>query len=169
MTPIQRSLTAFALASINQPHMVMLGEQGVDISPYQKLLQKQKSFLSGELKSEANLLRFFEQFSEWRQQQQLDSNLNERIADLCCAALYSSIEMLHDSECDDIALLNGFVAQLYDEMDELGGDSQPLRQYFADLQEELSNHIKLVTQRPVKKELFIWLSEQDTSLFGLSS
>ena len=169
MNAIQCSLTALSLATINQPHIALLKEQGVDVAPYQKLLQKQRSYLSGELKSEANLLRFFEQFSEWRQAQPLDANLNDRIADLCCASLYGSVEMMHDSECDDIELLYGYVDQLFAEIDELGGESETLAQYFEDIKSELSEHLNNVSQRPVKKEFFKWLDEQDISLFGLSS
>lgn len=169
MNPVQCSLIGLAIASINHPHMELLAQQGLDIEDYQKLLQKQRSYLSGELKSEANLLRFFAAFSDWRQQQDFNDTLNDQIADLCCAALYSSIEMLHDPECDDTELLFGYLSQIHDVMSEMGAETDSLRTYTQEFRTELHAQIDNLSQRPVNKAFFSWLRSFDASLFGLSN
>jgi len=168
MKPVQCSLIGLAIATINSPHMALLEQQGHDISDYQKLMRKQRSFLTGELKSEANLMRFFVAFSEWQQQQAFEDTLNDQIAELCCSALYASVEMLQDPECDDTELLFSYIGQIHDTMDEMGSDTQPLREYTKALRAELMTQLESVSQRPAGHAIFKWLDTLDTSLFGLA-
>ncbi len=168
MNPVQRSLTSLSIAAINLPHIAMWAEQGQDVSPFLKLLQKQKAFLTGELKSEANLLRFFEDFSTWRQNIDYDDSLSRQICELSCAALYSSVESLQDPECDDTLLLTGFIDQIYNDMDDMGAETGDLKGYWIDIQSELKTNLKPIKQRPVNRDFFKWLTSHDVSLFGLS-
>lgn len=168
MKPVQCSLIGLAIATINAPHMALLEQQGQDITNYRRLMRKQRSFLTGELKSEANLIRFFVAFSEWQQQQVFEDTLNDQIADLCCSALYASVEMLQDPECDDTELLFNYIRQIHDTMDDMGSDTGPLREYTSAFQTELLSQLESISQRPVGLAVFKWLDTLDTSLFGLA-
>ncbi|MCD8524170.1 MAG: hypothetical protein LRY72_18205 [Saccharospirillaceae bacterium] len=168
-TPIQRASLCAAVASINLPHISFWCEQqGCDPEPYRKLLSKVLSFLRGELKSEANLLRFHESFSEWRLAQDEEDSLSYRILEASCAALYSATETLFDAECDDIDLLCQSLAAIYDEMDELGAETADLREYWQSLQSEWRDMITESSRIPLPKAFFMWLKEADVSLFGLA-
>ncbi|WP_430462448.1 hypothetical protein ACQUQU_06585 [Thalassolituus sp. LLYu03] len=168
MTTLQRGALCAAIARINTPHVLLWCEENqTDPAPFSKLLTKVLSYLRAELKSLDNLHRFFDDFYEWRQQQPLNDTLNDRIADLTCAALYSATETMFDAECDDVELIQGAIDALYDEIQELGGDASGLREYWAALQQEQSELVTDKSQRPLAKAWFQWLSETDVSLFGL--
>src|SRR5690606_5403143 len=82
---------------INAPHVSFWAEtQHSSAEPYQKLQTKLLAWLRGELKSEANLLRFHEAFCEWRDAQPEDDSLAWRLLQFCCAALHSACETLFD-------------------------------------------------------------------------
>lgn len=167
-SPVARSLFATLVARINLPHLLMEKDAGNDIQPFEKLLTKQLAFLRGELKSQANLIRFHDDFDLWRQQRDSDDSLAARITELCCAALHSAVETLLDPECDDTALLIGNIGDLHDEMDALGANTEGLRQYWQDIQNEFNAEFANLKQLPVNKGYFQWLIEMDVSLFGVS-
>ncbi len=168
-TPIQRASLCAAIASINLPHIHFWCEQqNGDPEAYRKLLSKVLSYLRGELKSEANLLRFHEAFSEWRLAQNEEDSLSYRILEASCAALYSATETLFDAECDDLELLRQSLSVIYDEMDELGAETGDLREYWQSLQSEWRDMITDSSRIPLPKAYFAWLKEADVSLFGLA-
>lgn len=168
-TQFQRVAFAAAIANINSPHVQFWGEiHNTDIEPFSKLLTKALSFVRGELKSEANLLRFHDEFCTWREAQQEDDSLAYRILELCAAALHSTCESLFDKECDDTELLQGSVDSIWAEMEELGSETQDLRLYWQDIQGELNEIIGDNSQIPFPKAYFQLLKETDVSLFGLA-
>lgn len=170
MTQFQRIAFCTSLAVINAPHVSFWCEtQHNSAEPYQKLQTKLLAWLRGELKSEANLLRFHDAFCEWRDAQPEDDSLAWRLLQFCCAALHSACETLFDPECDDTELLLGSLEALWAEMDELGAETSDLRQYWHSLQQELPDLIKDNTRLPFPKAWFVWLQEADVSLFGLSN
>ena len=170
MTQFQRIALCASLAVINAPHVSFWSEtQHNSAEPYQKLQTKLLAWLRGELKSEANLLRFHEAFCDWRDAQPEDDSLAWRLLQFCCAALHSACETLFDPECDDTELLLGSLEALWAEMNELGAETGDLRQYWHSLQQELPDLIKDNTRLPFPKAWFAWLQEADVSLFGLSN
>lgn len=171
---VARSAWYLAIARINQPHVALFAEgddsNGADISTFTKLMNKQMAFLRGELKSRDNLMRFFNDFSEWRNELELDDDsLGDAIVDLTLSALYASVESVFDPESDDVELLNDFVVRCQDEMVELDSDYAGLKDYFADIQQEFTDQFGAVRQIPVGKVYFDWLKELDVSLFGLEA
>lgn len=168
MTQTQRAAYAAFIATINAPHITLwCDEHDQTEDPFRKLNQKVLSYLRGELKSMDNLMRFFDAFQEWRADQQDDHSLNYAITELCCSALYASVEALADPECDDIDLLNGAIASIYAELAELGGDADGLSAYFAELQQEFMTVVTEKSQRPLSKAWDNWLRDAPVSLFGL--
>lgn len=167
-TPIQRSALAAALASINQAHLQFWQEsQGIDCAPYFKLLSKVLNFLRGELKSENNLMRFYDEFYQWRDTLMAQDNLAYRIVELCNSALYSSVESLFDPECDDSELLLGSLADCWAEMAELGAETHEMQNYWQELQQQLQTLVTSQSRIPLSKAYFTFLQEADVSLFGL--
>lgn len=165
---LQRAALGAAVAKFNAPHVQLWCEQNdSSIEPFNKLQTKLQSYLRAELKSLDNLHRFFDEFYQWRQEQPLNDTLNDRIADLACAALYSATEGMFDPECDDTDLILQTLNSLYDEMDELGADTSDLRQYWLELQNELSELVTSSSQRPLSKDWFRWLSDTTVSPFGM--
>lgn len=165
---IQRSALSAALASINQAHLQFWQDsQAVDCAPYFKLLTKVLSFLRGELKSEANLLRFHDEFYQWREALEPADNLAYRILELCNAALHSAIESLFDKECDDTELILGSLDDCWTEMAELGADTQDLKEYWQEIQTELNAIVTENSKIPLPKDYFALLKELETSLFGV--
>ncbi len=170
MTPIQRSALCAAIASINAPHIQFWGEHNKsDIAPYTKFLTKIRSYLAGELKSQANLLRFHDEFYAWREQQQEEDSLAYRIQELCNAALHSAVESLFDPECNDLALVEATLTSCWEEMDELGAETSDLRHYWSDIKKEVLTLVSDRRQIPLPKEYFTLLKESDVSLFGLGA
>ncbi|MEN9464683.1 MAG: hypothetical protein RL217_864 [Pseudomonadota bacterium] len=170
LTHLQRSALCAALAQINSPHVQFWQEhQNIDCAPYFKFLSKHLSFLRGELKSEANLLRFHEDFMNWRENLAEADNLAFRILELCNACLHSALESLFDPDCDDMALILGSLTALWDEMDELGHNSQELRLYWQELEAEILAQVGQKAQRPLAKDYFLLLKDADVSLFGLGN
>ena len=167
-TSVQRAAFCAAVACINAPHVKLWCEENhTEPGPFERLQAKVLSYLRAELKSLDNLKRFFDEFYEWRQQQPLNDTLNDRIADLACAALYSACETLLDPECDDVELILNSIEELYAEVDALGGDVEGLRDYWQALQQELNELVTDKAQRPLSKDWFRWLTDTSVSLFGL--
>ncbi|MDP2546737.1 hypothetical protein [Oceanobacter sp. 4_MG-2023] len=164
-----RSAYCLMLARINLPHLQMWqDDQQLNITPFTKLLSKQTAFLKGELTSRANLERFFAQFSEWRSGLTESDTLGWQIVDLCNAALYASSECVFDDACDDTILLNQYVADIYQQMTELGAETSELKHYFASIQQEFQSQFNEVKHIPLPKDFFVWLSDMDVSLFGVA-
>ena len=165
---VARSAICTAIASINEVHVIFWGEHNnIDITPFQKLVRKTLSFLSGELKSESNLQRFYVEFQDWRETLEEDDSLAWRITELCFASLSSAVDCLFDPECDDLSLIENTLFGLYEEMDELGADSEPLKEYWSALKNEWQEQLNGKTQRPLPQLFFRTLNESDASLFGL--
>lgn len=170
MTPIQRSALCTAIAAINLPHIEFWAEHTqAETVPYTKLLTKVLSYLRGELKSQANLLRFHDEFYAWREQQTEEDSLAYRILELCNAAIYSSVESLFDPECNDIELLEGTLESCWIEMTELGAETSDLRNYWAELRAEILSYVSDKRQIPLPKEYFALIKDADVSLFGIGS
>lgn len=168
MSNIQRSALSAAFASINQAHVQFWQDsQEIDGAPYFKLLTKVLSFLRGELKSEANLLRFHDDFYQWREALEPADNLAYRILELCNAALHSAVESLFDAECDDTELLLGSLHDCWAEMAKLGADTQDLTDYWQDIQTELNAIVTDNSKIPLPKGYFALLKELEVSLFGM--
>lgn len=170
MSPIQRSALCATIAAVNAPHIRFWAEHTQsDTSAYTKLLTKILSFLRGELKSQANLLRFHDEFYAWREQQAEEDSLAYRVLELSNAALHSAVESLFDPECNDLELLQASLSQCWDEMTELGAETNDLRAYWADVKEEVLNNVTDKRQLPLPKEYFALIKEADVSLFGLGA
>ena len=170
MSPIQRSALCASLAAINSPHIQFWGEHtDTDTTPYTKLLTKVLSYLRGELKSQANLLRFHDEFYAWREQQNEEDSLAFRLLELSNAALHSAVESLFDPECNDVELLQASLNQCWDEMAELGAETADLRSYWADIKEEVLNSVSDKRQLPLPNEYFVLIKEADVSVFGLGA
>lgn len=168
MTQTQRAAFAAFIATTNSAHITLWCEEtGVSPEPFRKLNAKVLSFLRGELRSMDNLMRFFDAFQEWRAEQHDNDTLNYAIAELCSSALYASVEALADPECDDTALLEGAIMAIYDDIAELGGDAEGLRDYYRELKGELFEVVAEKAQRPLGKNWDAWLNTVDVSLFGL--
>lgn len=167
-TNIQRSALCAALAQINLAHVHFWQDsQGGKTEPFEKLLTKVLSFLRGELKSEANLLRVHDEFYAWREQLEPADNLAYRILELCNAALHSAVESLFDPGCDDTELLLGSLNDCWDELAELGGDTEEFKGYWQELQQSLNAIVNENSKIPLAKDYFQLLKEADVSLFGL--
>lgn len=167
-TSIQRSALSAALASINSAHIQFWQDtQEVDCAPYFKLLGKVLNFLRGELKSEANLTRFHDEFYQWREALVAQDNLAFRLVELCNAALHCAVESLFDPECNDLLLLQGSLENCWEEYDELGADSTELKNYWQEIQQEIFTLVNEQSAIPLPKEYFLLLKETDISLFAL--
>ncbi|MDO6805197.1 hypothetical protein Q4595_22285, partial [Wenyingzhuangia sp. 1_MG-2023] len=94
--------------------------------------------------------------------------LGWQIVDLCNAALYASSECVFDDACDDTILLNQYVADIYQQMTELGAETSELKHYFASIQQEFQSQFNEVKHIPLPKDFFVWLSDMDVSLFGVA-
>jgi len=162
-----RSAWYLALATINRAHVDLWQENGQDAKPFAKLLSKQTAFLRGELKSRDNLMRFFNDFSEWRSSLDLNDELGDSIVDLACSALYASVESVFDEESDDVGLMNTYVHQLQDELIEVAPDYDGLREYLQDIEQEFVADFAQLKQIPISKSYFQWLAGLEVSLFGL--
>lgn len=170
MTPIQRSALCTAIAAINLPHIEFWAEHTqAETVPYNKLLTKVLSYLRGELKSQANLLRFHDNFYAWREQQTEEDSLAYRILELCNSAIYSSVESLFDPECNDIELVEGTLNNCWDEMAELGAEVSDLRNYWSEIRAEILSLVTESRQLPLPKEFFTMLKEANVSLFGMGN
>ena len=168
-TPARRSATAFLIARVNQPHIDLAADSGYsDMSHLNKLLQKTSAYLRGELKSEANLLRFHEAFCEWREQLPDADNLNEAIIQLISSAAYSAVESLFDPECDDTDLLINAVNEIYADMKDAGSDTADFEEYFTSLLDACAEVVNENAARPLPAAYFDLLKQADASLFGLS-
>lgn len=157
---------AYALAWLNTPHLNMLAEhRQLDTSPYAKLLRKTESWLAGELKSEANLQRFFEQFADWREQLELQDSLTDAIVDLCNAALFTATEAcLAEANEEEWQLVTGYLQQLQQTP---GLDSEGLQQYWQDVSHELLQTLGDKVQHPLPKAFFMCLRQQPVTTFGI--
>lgn len=170
MTPIQRSALCAAIAATNIPHIEFWAQHAqVDATAYNKLLSKVLSYLRGELKSQANLMRFHDEFSTWREQQTGEDSLAYRILELGSGALYSAVESLFDPECNDLELLEGVLDDCWQEMAELGGEVSDLRQYWAALKADILSEVSERRQLPLPKSYFTLLKDADVSLFGMGN
>ena len=168
MTQYQRIGLALSLAHLNQPHTFFWQEsQQVDTAPYHKLLSKTLNFVRGELKSEANLLRFHDEFYQWREQLLPQDNLAYRLVELNNAALHSAVESLFDPECDDIDLLLGSLQERWDEYSALGAETDALLSYWQDIQHELNDILPSTCKLPFPKTYFALLKDTNVSLFGI--
>jgi len=165
---VKRAAMAYLIVRTNHPHILLAEEvSGLQPAPLNKLMQKTEAWLRGELKSEANLLRFFEEFCSWRDTLPEPQNLNDQIVQLVITAMYATIEALMDPECDDSDLLNGAVNDIYSEIQDEGADTMELQEYFTGLQNELNAVVSNTAVRPLPKTYFELLKEADASLFGL--
>lgn len=169
-TTLKHAAFATSICHINAPHIRLMAEQySIDVVPHEQLRSKVVSWLRGELKSEANLRRFFDDFAEWREQLIDDGSLAYACFELTNAALYSAAESLLDQhEGDDETLLIGTIADLHQQIDELGGDGDGLRQYWRAIQSEEQTQRAHIKQRPLPRAYFQWLAEHDVSLFGVT-
>ncbi|MAD46754.1 MAG: hypothetical protein CMI02_03705 [Oceanospirillaceae bacterium] len=168
-SPARRAAYSFLIARVNAPHIQLAEASGRDdMSALTKLMQKADAYLKGELKSEANLQRFHEAFCQWREQQPAATNLNDSIIELINSALYATVEMLFDGECDDTPLLTGAVNELYADMEAAGTDTQEMIRYFNSLSEACDTVVSDNASRPLPAAYFDLLQEADASLFGLA-
>lgn len=169
-TSLQQAAFAAAICVINAPHLHLVGEQqSIDPQPHEQLRHKMLAWLRGELKSEANFRRFFDAFADWREQLQSDHSLAYDCLELTNAALYSACEILLDQhDGDDQALLLGAIANIHQDIDDLGGDAEGLREYWNAIQQEWLALCLQIKQRPLPKAYFQWLAEHDVSLFGVA-
>ncbi|MBE0483403.1 MAG: hypothetical protein IBX52_07860 [Bacterioplanes sp.] len=169
-SPLQHAAFAAAICVINAPHVHLLTEQQqIDNQPHEQLRSKMLSWLRGELKSEANFRRFFDEFAHWREQLIDDDSLAYACFELTNAALYSACESLLDQhDGDDRTLLLGAIDDIHRQIESLGGDGDGLRHYWQAIQDEWHLLCAQIKQRPLPKTYFQWLGEHDVSLFGLS-
>lgn len=167
VSPAARSLWCYAFISSCQPHLDLQQiEMEQDFSAWNKLLSKLKAFLTGELKSESNLLRFYEAFCQWHEQSTAGDNINSEITELCAAATRSAVDALFDPECDDHLLIDQSVTDIHQQIKEMGGAGDELNQYWSELKSEWWELLQAVKQRPVSPSLLKTLSAE-VSPFGL--
>jgi hypothetical protein len=170
LSHIARSCWCLALIQCCKPHIeLQKAEDNHDFTPWDKLLTKLNSWVSGELKSAQNLERFYQEFLTWQENYEAADSLNGRITDLCIAATSAAMDMLNDPDCDDLPLIRDTIGDLYSELDQLGGDAEGLSSYAADVFSEWESTLREVSQRPVSRTTLRQISETEVSLFGLSS
>lgn len=170
LSPVAR--TAWCLALINScaAHIdLQASEDELDFQPWAKLRSKLTAYLSGELKSAANLERFFQEFLLWRENYEPADSLNGRITALCLAATVAALDMLNDEECDDTDLIRQNMSDLYSELDELGGDASGLSAYWQELDNEWCNALAATKQRPLARSVMTAINTTDVSPFGLEA
>jgi len=169
-TPVARSAWCFAVSINCQPHVALQSEElGFDLAPLDKLNRKLAAFLSGELKSQSNLERFFAEFIDWQGKIPEADTLNGRITDLALAAMTAACDSLLDPECNDCELIQHTLSDLHSELDEVGGDASALRLYWQELSQEWQAALASVSQRPIARDIMKVLQDSDVSVFGLST
>jgi hypothetical protein len=168
LSPIGRSAWCYAVSVCCRPHLeLQADEDGFDLAPLNKLVSKLGNYLNGELKSHSNLERFFNEFIESRDQYELSDSLNGRISELAFSAITGAFDALNDDECDDTDLISASLNDLFDELDELGGESAPLRAYWQELDQEWKAALASTKQRPIARDIMKSITETDVSMFGL--
>ena len=170
LSPVARSAWCLALINSCTPHIeLQASEEQSDFQPWTKLRSKLSTFLSGELKSAANLERFFQEFLQWRENYEPADSLNGRITDLCLAATTAALDMLNDEECDDTGLIRQTMNDIYTELDELGGDAEGLQAYWQELDSEWCSALAGVKQRPLSRTVMQTIQATEVSPFGLEA
>ena len=168
LSPVAQSCWCFALINSCQPHIrLQQDENQADFGPWNKVLSKLNAFLSGELKSESNLQRFYDAFCDWRDQQKSEDSFNQMITDVCMATTDAAITLLFDGECDDVRLLPGSMTELYEQLEALGGPAVELEAYWNELNTEWVSLLQGVKQRPVSRDILRQLCDVSVSPFGL--
>ncbi|GGY41049.1 hypothetical protein GCM10011297_12580 [Bacterioplanes sanyensis] len=165
MQPYAIAARAFTLTQLCWPHLLMLAEhRELDIHPATKLLNKTNSWLRGELKSEANLQRFFDDFADWREQLEQHDSLADDIADLTLSSLFCAAEAcLGGASEEDWQLLQQWLQQLQ-QTSPLEGE--PLHAYWNELMSEQDELLGEEPQKPLAKAYFHWLAQQPATPFG---
>jgi hypothetical protein len=64
-------------------------------------------------------------------------------------------------------LISASLNDLFDELDELGGESAPLRAYWQELDQEWKAALASTKQRPIARDIMKSITETDVSMFGL--
>lgn len=168
LSPIGRSAWCYAVSLCCRPHLdLQADEDQFDLATWNKLMSKLGNFLNGELKSQSNLERFFNEFTDWREGYESSDSLNGRITEFAFSAVIGAFDALNDDECDDSDLLRSTLNDLYDELDELGGESESLRQYWAELDQEWSDALSSIKQRPIARGTMKSITDTEVSMFGL--
>ncbi|MDF1764462.1 MAG: hypothetical protein P1U57_13715 [Oleibacter sp.] len=168
LSPIARASWCFAVARSCMPHVhLQAAQQQWDLTALLKCLSKLEAFLSGELQSQDNLMRFYGDFVQWRDSLTAEDQFNARVCELSFSALCASLDTLSDDECDDIDMIKAVVNQLYEELTEIGGPTPELRSYWEELNEEWLESLEDVSQRPLPKASLRVLTNVDVSPFGL--
>ena len=166
---ISRSLWCYLLVESCMPHLQLQSEEiQTDFSPWYKLLTKLRAYLTGELKSDANLMRFHEDFYQWHETLAMGDSLNSDIIQICASATNSAIDSLFDPECNDIELITKAVESIYEEIDAMGGSAKELKAYWQELNSEFWQEVRNIKQRPISTELLTNL-KAEVSPFGLEA
>ena len=148
LSPIARSTWCLALADSCTPHLALEeSETGASFEHWKKATSKLRAFICGDLKSESNLERFYNAFSDWEATFENTDSLNGRIAALVFSATHTAFAALFDEDSDDTALIRGNINELHQELDALGGDGAGLASYWRDLDNEWTATLANVKQR----------------------
>lgn len=168
LSPVAQSCWCYALVNSCLPHIRLQSEEsGDNYAHWYKLLNKLNAFLTGELKSESNLQRFYEAFAEWRDSFASEDSLNQQITELCLAATDTAVTLLIDAECDEAHLIPSSMTELYEEIEALGGPANELQSYWNELMGEWLECLTTVKQRPVSRSVMKNLCDVSVSPFGL--
>lgn len=170
LSPIARSTWCLAVVDACLPHLDLEEtESGGDFKHWRKALSKLHAFLIGDLKSESNLERFYNAFSDWEANYETSDSLNGRITALVFSSTHTAFAALFDEDSDDSALIRGNINDLYAELDTLGGDAEGLQAYWQALDTEWCEALKTVRQRPISSATMKLLQDTDISPFGLAA
>ena len=170
LSPIARSTWCLALADSCAPHLALEeSETGASFEHWKKATSKLRAFICGDLKSESNLERFYNAFSDWEATFENTDSLNGRIAALVFSATHTAFAALFDEDSDDTALIRGNINELHQELDALGGDGEGLASYWRDLDNEWTATLANVKQRPVSATVLRTLADTEISPFGLTA
>jgi len=170
LSSVARSTWCLALIDCCSPHVLLESdERKQEFGHWQKAVSKLRAFLAGELKSDANLERFYQAFSDWEATYETSDSLNGRITALVFSATHTAVAALFDEDSDDTQLIRGNIDELHQELGELGGDMQGLSQYWQELDAEWSQKLRDIQQRPVAAATLKEVLSTDVSIFGLSS
>jgi|TARA_B100000676_G_scaffold305703_1_gene360440 hypothetical protein len=170
LSPIARSAWCLALIDSCIPHLTLEeSETASNFDHWKKAISKLRAFISGELKSESNLERFYNAFSDWEATFENTDSLNGRISALVFSATHTAFAALFDEDSDDTSLIRGNINDLHQELEALGGDGEGLADYWKELDSEWTSALSNVKQRPISGAILRSLADVDTSPFGLSS
>ena len=163
-----KCVLCFNLLEINYEHIRWYSEElHQDITPLVKLRTKLHNFLIGELKSFANLQRFHDEFLEWQVTIPENDCLAYRIFNLNLSGYTTCCDNFLDKDSLDAGLFFLSHQNIFEEMDALGCDTTEYQTYLFEFTKSQIQELKDISALPVKKNLVLWDTSDQSTFFGL--